>query len=139
MASIDYACIINAWVSKGVQFFETDKVIVKNSNMNGAADDRYQVHAAYDIDSGTLKLKFTCITGTKAKHLITGMECTTPKVWKSSIDYAALMPDAPSTFTVQLKFPADTPNPTDVSLSVNTQFGLIKRDDPITLSLRINW
>ncbi len=123
--------------------YEAKYVDVKWTNMQDSTGDTYGAIAEYSNRSKELLIKLSYTIGAKSKHQITGIEnkASATGQKKPMMDFNRTMePNTKGTLSITMPF--DKPFeevPNNISLSLDTQYGLMKKKDTVSLQFSIDW
>ncbi len=121
--------------------YESKYVDIKWSTMQDSSADTYGAIAEFDNYKQILKIKVSYTIGAKAKHQVTGI--TLVKGIGSRLPTVDALTMEPNTkgwinITVPLNKPFEE-LPANISFVLDTQYGLMRKKDPITLQFAFDW
>ena len=125
------------------EVFRTKSVTVKWTNMQDSTGDSYTASAEFNqkMKSPELTINLNCALGTKNKHQITAVSCKEAALNKhpsiSKYEWAA-----GGNFQVTITYPFGRyfqELPATLSFTLDSQYGLLKKSDPISLQFTFEW
>lgn len=123
--------------------YEAKYVDVKWTNMQDSTGDTYGAIAEFSNRSQELLIKLSYTIGAKSKHQITAIESKAAVTGqqKPMMDFNRTMePNTKGSLNITIPFGKPFEEiPRDISLSLDTQYGLMKKKDTISLQFNIDW
>ena len=122
------------------QTIKAKSVSVDWTNMQDSSGDYYAAVAEFDNKSSIITIKLSYTIGIKTKHQITGIRSNANST--PSIPLAILVPNDNGTLKVSVSCPCEgsiAKLPTSLTLFLDTQYGLIKKNDTTTLNFVFDW
>ena len=121
--------------------YESKYVDVKWTTMQDSTNDTYGAIAEFDNNRQELTIKVSYTIGAKAKHQISSIALN--KGFGSQfakLDSQTMEPNAKGSMSITVPFNKPFEElPTNLSFTLDTQYGLMKKKDPITLQFAFDW
>lgn len=128
--------------SKGMKNIDAKHVDVQSDTMQGSAGDDYKANVSCDFGAGTLTVVINANVNTKLKHKLQAIFCyENNSLLKSySRSLPTLEAGTPGKFSVVIeKTYSREKLPRNIKIVMNTAYGLVKKEEDITLNLSIDW
>ena len=121
--------------------YEAKYVDVKWSDMQDSTGDTYGAIAEYHNRTQTLEIQLSYTLGAKSKHIINGIDYKPVGQEKPQLSLLRTMePNTKGSLRISIPFGKPFEEiPCNISLSLDTQFGLMKKKDTIPLQFAIDW
>ena len=122
--------------------YESRYVDVKWTTMQDSAEDTYGAIAEFDNNKRELVIKVSYTTGSKTKHQISDLYLNKLIGYRSTpvVDTDTMEPNIKGSMNITIPFGKPFEElPAEISLTLNTQYGLMRKKDPITLQFAFEW
>lgn len=121
--------------------YESKYVDVKWTTMQDSTNDTYGAIAEFDNTRQELTIKMSYTIGAKAKHQINGIAWNKGFGSQSArINSQTMEPNTKGSMDITIPFNKTFEElPANMSFTLDTQYGLMKKKDPITLQFSFDW
>jgi len=121
--------------------YDSKYVDVKWSTMQDSSSDTYGAIAKFDNNRQELTIKVSYTVGSKAKHQVNGISLNKDIGSQSpQVDTSIMEPNTKGSMKIIVPFGKVFEElPANLSFTLDTQYGLMKKKDPVTLQFALNW
>ena len=121
--------------------YESKYVDVKWSTMQDSSSDTYGAIAVFDNNRQELTIKVSYTVGSKAKHQVNSISLNKDIGSQSpKVDTSTMEPNTKGSMKITVPFGKVFEElPANLSFTLDTQYGLMKKKDPVTLQFALNW
>ena len=122
------------------EIYKAKYVDVKWTDMQDSSGDLYGATATFNNKAGALILQVSYTVNSKAKHQLTGISSKDIYGEQPQVQPQPMEPNTKGSLTITVPFGKTFEElPVNMAFTLETQFGLMKKKDPVSLSFALDW